>query len=122
MSILSKPLAAGLLAVGLTSAATAAYAQLDVRSAREIAVTVCAACHRISAASAVPPVVDPPAPSFQAIADRPTTTRDSLRRFLAHTKWDQHNRSMTMPLMLLAPEEEVSLADYILGQRTTPSR
>lgn len=69
-----------------------------------------------------PPLLDQPPPTFQVIADRPGTTLASLKRFMAHTQWDEHSLPMTMPDLMLQPEQQDALARYILSLRSTPPK
>jgi hypothetical protein len=48
-------------------------------------VKICDACHVAASDQQFPPILRPPAPSFQAIADRPGTTAALLRNFLLTT-------------------------------------
>lgn len=89
---------------------------------RDTAETVCSACHQVGPSQQFPPTLDPPAASFQSIADRPTTTLAGLKRFMAHTKWDEHTLPMTMPNMMLTAEQQDTVARYILSLRTPPGR
>jgi len=90
-----------------------------VRAGRELAEIVCSACHKVGPTQDIATILDPPAPSFQLIADRPTTTAAGLRRFMAHTDWDHHTFPMTMPDLMLEPDQQASLAAYIVSLRST---
>lgn len=121
---MTSKLLIGLFALGLVAPATApamaaptAASPAPVRSGRQIAETVCAECHQITANAPAPPPGHA-GPSFRTIADAPSTSRRSLLQFMAHTEWNRHTEPMTMPLMLLLPQERRGLADYILSQRS----
>jgi mono/diheme cytochrome c family protein len=83
-------------------------------SGRQIATTVCAACHQVAAdgkASAVG------APNFVDVANMPSTTALSLKVFLRSS----HNR---MPNFIIASSDTDDLIAYILGLRqpSAPNR
>jgi cytochrome c1 len=70
----------------------------DVRAGRALSLRVCTACHVVSPDQEMPPILRPPAPSFQAIANRPSTTEESVRRFLTETHTSLQNlKSMPNP-------------------------
>jgi hypothetical protein len=64
------------------------------------------------------PLLRQPTPSFEDIANRPTTTEKSLREFLRTTHLDNKSLPMTMPDPMLIPKQRLALARYILSLRT----
>lgn len=114
--------AAAIVGLASAQAADARQAASQVRAGRELAQTVCSACHQVESNQEFPPVLDPPAPSFQVIADRPNTTLASLKTFMANTKWDEHTLPMKMPNMMLEPGQQTQLARYIMSLRKAPPR
>lgn len=95
-----------LLAVVLASAPAAAR-DLPGSAARGLALaqTRCAACHGVIANSSSP---EPEAPVWEDIANRPGTTRTTLRRFLR----DSHNYPAAMKFRIDAGHIR-DLASYI---------
>ena len=70
-----------MLSVPLISAAQAVTPNSDlVAAGRDFARRVCGACHVVTAQRE--PVLSPPAPSFVALAQRPSLTEQALRQFL----------------------------------------
>lgn len=86
----------------------------------EVALRRCSICHVVTADPRYRPALNPPAPSFQAIAADPQTTADFLRRFIATTHWDEVTTPMTMPAQNLRPDEINSVVSYILNKRGSP--
>jgi len=74
---------------------------------RAFALEFCTACHVVAPNQPHPPIYRGPTPSFVSIANRPTTTADSLRKFIRTT-----HPTTTKPLDM--PEVEVT--DYQLDQ------
>ena len=123
MSLVPNIAAIGLVVLTATAAnAAPAGSAAQLRAGRELAQTVCSACHQVEAKQETLIVLDPPAPSFQTIADKPGTTQAGLRKFMAHTKWDAHTLPMTMPDLMLTPEQQDVLSRYILSQKTIAPR
>jgi mono/diheme cytochrome c family protein len=92
-------------------------ASTSVQAGKTLALNVCSACHVVSPAEAAQPKLQPPAPSFPDIANRPGTTAESLRAFLLTT----HATLKTppnMPGMLLSDDEATAAANYILSLKT----
>ncbi len=90
----------------------------SVAAGREIAMNVCSACHQVAAKQEFPPLLDQRVPSFQTIADNPATTMQSLRRYITTTHWDEKAIPMTMPDLMLQPDQANAVARYILSLRT----
>ena len=57
----------------------------DVRSGHALAVQFCSLCHVAARDQYAPPILRPPAPSFDTIAQRETTNADSIGAFLTTT-------------------------------------
>jgi len=88
-----------------------------VARGEHIARIVCSACHVVAKDQEYPPILDTPGPTFQDIANRPTTTAKSLRHFITTTHWDMQTIPMTMPNPMLTPEDTRAVARYILSLR-----
>ena len=103
--------------LGTGAGAQAPSAKSDREVGQNLASGVCAACHVVSPTMAAAPKLQPPAPSFMTIANRPGVTAKSLRKFLLTT----HASLKTppnMPSMLLSDDEASALAEYILSLKT----
>src|SRR5271169_6351302 len=77
----------------------------DPASGRQIATTICSSCHRVLPMT-LSDKADPP--SFQSIADLPTTTGISLNVFF-------HSNHNKMPDFILSSAESNDLIAYILS-------
>jgi mono/diheme cytochrome c family protein len=77
----------------------------DPASGRKIATTLCSSCHRVLPMT-LPDEGDPP--SFQSIADQPSTTGISMNVFL-------HSNHNNMPDFILSSAEANDLIAYILS-------
>jgi mono/diheme cytochrome c family protein len=95
------------LVVSSILAAQPALAQTtgDAVSGREIATKVCSACHRVLPMT-LADTADPP--SFQSIADLPSTTGISLNAFL-------HSNHKHMPNFIISSAQSNDLIAYILS-------
>jgi len=83
----------------------------------DLARLVCSDCHAVAADQDFPPVLQPPAPSFLDIANRPGTTAKSLRQFILTTHWNMKSARVTMPNPRMRPEDAAALAAYIMSLR-----
>jgi len=90
----------------------------DVRAGQELAETICANCHSVAPNEPATHVLSPQPPSFSAIADDPSATPKTLRRFISTTHWDEQTFPMTMPDPMLLDEEYDEVAAYILSLRS----
>ena len=89
----------------------------EASKGRHLAIMLCATCHVVAPDQPyAPTTLDPPAPSFQSIAQRAGTTADSLRRFLTTS----HNRS-GMPDPYLAAFQIREISAYLLSLRRRPA-
>lgn len=88
----------------------------DVRKGHDLAVTVCAICHVGAPDQAAKPLMKPPAPSFESIAQRKGIDADSLQKFMNTT-----HRGLDNPLGMPNPElmdyQVKQLVAYILSLR-----
>ena len=98
------------VASAFLAAQSPAFAQSvvgDPASGREIATKRCSSCHRVMPMT-LSDKSDPP--SFQSIADQPSTTGISLNVFL-------HSNHRNMPDFIVSSVESNDLIAYILSLR-----
>jgi mono/diheme cytochrome c family protein len=101
------------LAISAFSALATAQAQQassaadDVQKGRYLAGLICSICHVAGPDQLVEPILRPPAPSFETIAQRSTTSADSIRTFLTTT-----HRNISNPGGMPNPE----LLDFQMRQ------
>lgn len=100
---------------GPAQAQTPSRAQLA--RGEHLARMVCSACHVVATDQEFPPILDPPAPAFADIANRPGTTAKSVRHFVMATHWDMQKIPMTMPNPMLMPEDAAAVASYLTSLR-----
>jgi len=98
-------------AAGVASAQQAGY-RGGAAAGREVALYNCDACHIVAANQELRPLIGNYAPSFFDIANKPATTRASLREFLSHT-----HAYANMPYPDLAPRDLADVVAYILSLR-----
>jgi mono/diheme cytochrome c family protein len=79
----------------------------DLRQGHQLAAMFCGNCHLAAADQPYKPIFNPPAPSFDSIAQRKDVTAQSLQRFLTAT-----HRGVDNPKGMPHP----NLADYQLKQ------
>jgi mono/diheme cytochrome c family protein len=77
----------------------------DPTSGRELATKLCSSCHRVLPMTLAD---KPDPPSFQSVADLPSTTGISLNVFL-------HSNHNNMPNFILSPAVSNDLIAYILS-------
>jgi mono/diheme cytochrome c family protein len=104
------------LSLALGAAATPALAA-SVAAGRQTALNVCSACHVVADKQEFEPLLIQKTPSFQEVADRPSTTAASLRRFITKTHWDEKSVPMTMPQQMLLDQQRDDVIAYILSLR-----
>lgn len=100
-----------LMVAMLVLGATAAQAQESGEPKRGLAVARanCAGCHAIARGEKVSP--NPVAPSFDRVANTPGMTALAFNHLM-------HSAHKTMPLIVLAPEDQWHLVAYILSLRS----
>lgn len=92
----------------------------DIGAGRRVAASVCSICHVVEPNQDLPPILHPPAPRFAAIANRPSTTADSLRKFLTTTHMDLKT-AQGMPSPQLTDQQTTDVIAYLMSLRR-PSR
>jgi len=86
------------------------------RKGHDLAAIICANCHVAAADQRFMPVLNPPAPSFETIAQRPDTNADSLQKFMTTThRGLDHPKGMPNPY--LADYQITQVVAYILSLR-----
>ena len=91
----------------------------DIRKGRELAILVCANCHVAAPDQPYRPILQPPAPSFDSIAQRKNITADSVQVFLTTTHRGLDNpKGMPNPELLDSQVKQV--AAYLLSLRKAP--
>jgi len=107
----------------------------DVQKGHHLAVLVCSNCHVAGPDQLIDPVLRPPAPSFKSIAQRTTTSADTIRTFLTTTHRDMSNpggmpnpeltdfqlRHVTAYLLSLGKPSETQVAKPSADQVDKPS-
>jgi len=91
----------------------------DVAQGHHLATIICSACHIAARDQPFEPILRPPAPSFDSIAQRASTTSESLQRFLATTHKDIGN-PQGMPNPQLLDYQVTQLSAYLLSLRKRP--
>jgi hypothetical protein len=104
-----------------TVVATAAWSQEpgtaeDLQQGHRWAKIICSYCHVASPDQEVEPILRPPAPSFESIAQRDDINADTIRTFLTTTHRDINSRS-GMPNPQLLDFQIRQLAVYLLSLR-----
>lgn len=100
--------------VGVDATAQEFKAPANVQAGRLVALQTCAACHTVSAGSQMKPNLNPPAPNFGRIANRPDTTAESLLAFLK-TKHQSVANWRLMPGVKTTDEQDRAVVDYIMS-------
>jgi cytochrome c553 len=88
----------------------------DVENGRQLAALICSNCHVAGPDQLVEPIPRPPAPSFESIARRSTTSSDTIQTFLTTTHRDISNPD-GMPNPELLDFQVRQVAAYLLSLR-----
>ena len=88
----------------------------DAGKGHDLATLVCANCHVAAADQRFTPILNPPAPSFESIAQRPDTTAQSLEKFMTTTHRGIDNPG-GMPNPYLMDYQVKQITAYILSLR-----
>ena len=103
------------VACSVTANAEAQEAKSNlVAAGHDLALQVCAACHVVENDQKSAPIMNPPAPSFSAIAQRYDQSEASLRKFLSSLHRNL-GRTGKMPNWLLADFQIDEIVAYILS-------
>jgi len=110
--------------VSLGFAVTSAWAQGpgvtdDVQQGHRLAVLICANCHVAALDQPFEPILRPPAPSFQSIAQRANVSTESVQSFLTATHRNISNPE-AMPNPELLDSQARQVAAYLLSLRKRP--
>ena len=105
------------LCAAIPYAAAAAGPDPLVVQGSQLARIDCSRCHVVSPDQDFPPQLQVSAPSFEAIANRRTSSAESLRHFISTTHWDGQTIPITMPAPALTKQETAALVAYILSLR-----
>jgi mono/diheme cytochrome c family protein len=89
----------------------------DPAEGHRLALKICSACHVVAADQDIAPIVRNPAPSFQAIANRPGTSAASMQHFVQTIHRTLANGT-NMPNPRLTDEQATDIASYIVSLRT----
>ena len=90
----------------------------DVQKGHYLAVLMCSNCHVVSPGQSIEPTLQPPAPSFESIAQRSTTSSETLGAFLATTHRHIGN-SAGMPNPELLDFQMGQVKAYVLSLRNS---
>jgi mono/diheme cytochrome c family protein len=114
---------AWLVALGVVASqacAQDAQSMNDVQEGHQLADIICSNCHKVSRDQSFEPVLRPPAPSFESIAQRKDMTIDFVRTHLATTHRDISNPG-GMPNPQLIDHHAQQVAAYLLSLRKLPA-
>ena len=118
-----------LAALSILTIAGPAWAQMvnsadTARKGHDLATVACSNCHQVAVDQRVAPVLAPPAPSFDSIAQRPDLNADVLEHFITSTRRNvdhparrnvDHPADMPNPYLLEYQVQEI--VAYILSLR-----
>lgn len=110
-----------LAAVSILTTAGPAWAQMvnsadTARKGHDLAAIACSNCQQVAVNQRSAPALAPPAPSFDAIAQRPDINEDALEHFITTTRRSvDHPTGMPNPYLLEYQVREV--VTYILSLR-----
>lgn len=91
----------------------------DVQKGRQLAILICANCHVAASSQPFEPILQPPASSFESIAQCESISADWVQTFLATTHRGLDNpRGMPNPELLESQIKQV--AAYLLSLRKNP--
>jgi mono/diheme cytochrome c family protein len=109
-------IAVAIVAGAIAAPATAEEAGNPAEGQR-LALKVCSFCHVVSSEQQFAPTLRNPAPGFGAIANKPGTTAESLRRFLVATHATIAEPA-NMPNPRLTDQQVIDIVSYILSLRS----
>jgi len=89
----------------------------DIDAGRNVAINTCSICHVAAADQPFAPMLLHPAPNFRDLANRRSTSADSLRHFLTTTHMDLATAE-GMPNPMLTDDQLRDVIAYLLSLRT----
>jgi len=92
----------------------------DVQEGHKLADIICSNCHKVSQDQSFEPILRPPAPPFESIAQRQGMTIDFVRTHLATTHRDISNPN-GMPNPQLIEHHAQQVAAYLVSLRKLPA-
>jgi mono/diheme cytochrome c family protein len=107
------------VAFGVAGGSAWAQEPDEVQQGHQLATLICSACHVAARDQPFEPILRPPAPSFESIARRSTTTNDAVQTFLTTTHRDISNPN-GMPNPQLLDYQIKQVAAYLISLRTQP--
>lgn len=116
---LASGFAAAALACGGFGAALAQDNVDEVAQGHHIATLVCSPCHVAAKDQAFEPILRPPAPAFEALAQRSAVNEAFLHKFLTTTHRDISN-PQGMPNPQLLDDQVQQVSAYLLSLRKKP--
>ena len=118
MSRLTFGAAFGALVASIAAVASAQEPSAgDAAEGHRLALKICTACHVVAPDQPFPPTLRNPAPSFQALADKPGVTATSLHDFMLTTHTTIRT-PLNMPNLSLTEDQAAALVAYILSLRS----
>jgi mono/diheme cytochrome c family protein len=95
-----------------------ANAEVDIRAGHNLAVGNCIACHVVSSGQTIQPVLGSGIPSFQDIANRPSSNTETLQTAMKNARWHEPAMAATLlPMSRLSDNERAQVASYIMSLR-----
>lgn len=91
----------------------------DVKKGHDLAVLICSNCHVAAPDQRFTPVLQPPAPSFESIAQRNSLGADTIESFISTTHRGIDNPA-GMPNPQLLGYQVKQVAAYLLSLRKKP--
>lgn len=88
----------------------------EVAQGHHLATLICSPCHVAAKDQPFEPILRPPAPAFEALAQRRAVTEDFLRKFLTTTHRDIGNPN-GMPNPQLLDDQVKQVSAYLLSLR-----
>ena len=93
----------------------------DIQNGHRLANLICSNCHVASSDQPFQPILQPPAPSFDSIAQRSTVNADFISTFLATTHRDISNPN-GMPNPQLLDYQVKQISAYLLSLKKSSAR
>jgi mono/diheme cytochrome c family protein len=115
---LGTRLFATMVLAGAACHAAAADDADKVANGHQLALVICSACHIAAPDQKTPPILSPPAPSLETLANKPGVTAASVQKFLLTIHLSLAN-GKDMPNPQLIEDQARDLALYVMSLRKT---